>query len=88
MAASATATRIGPQTKRAARVADRIVEDVIAAGWPVGSIIGSEAELVARYQVSRAVFCEAVRLLEHQQVAQARRGPGGASSSPKRRRTR
>jgi DNA-binding FadR family transcriptional regulator len=85
MALSATITRIGPsawpasnhECKRAARVADRIVEDVIAAGWPVGSILGSEAQLLDRYQVSRAVFREAVRLLEHQQVARTRRGPGG-----------
>jgi DNA-binding FadR family transcriptional regulator len=64
-------------SKRAARVADRIVEDVIAAGWPVGQILGAETELLDRYQVSRAVFREAVRLVEHQQVARTRRGPGG-----------
>src|SRR6202789_4622443 len=63
--------------KRAAKVADRIVEDVMALGWPVGEVLGSEAELLARYQVSRAVFREAVRLVEHQQVARTRRGPGG-----------
>jgi len=63
--------------KRAAKVADRIVEDVMALGWPVGEVLGSEAELVERYQVSRAVFREAVRLVEHQQVARTRRGPGG-----------
>jgi DNA-binding FadR family transcriptional regulator len=53
------------------------VSDVIAKGWPVGELLGSEAELLERYQVSRAVFREAVRLLEHQQVARTRRGPGG-----------
>jgi DNA-binding FadR family transcriptional regulator len=66
-----------PKAKRASKVADRIVEDVIAADWPVGQILGSEAELLERYQVSRAVFREAVRLVEHQQVARTRRGPGG-----------
>jgi DNA-binding FadR family transcriptional regulator len=66
-----------PKSKRAAKVADQIVEDVIALGWPVGQIHGSETELLARYQVSRAVFREAVRLVEHQQVARMRRGPGG-----------
>ena len=40
-------------------------------------VLGSEADLLERYQVSRAVFREAVRLLEHQQVARTRRGPGG-----------
>jgi DNA-binding FadR family transcriptional regulator len=63
--------------KRAAKVADLIVEDVMASGWPVGEVLGSEAELLERYQVSRAVFREAVRLVEHQQVARTRRGPGG-----------
>lgn len=66
-----------PKSKRAAKVADRIVEDVIALGWPVGQILGSETELLERYKVSRAVFREAVRIVEHQQVARTRRGPGG-----------
>src|SRR6202041_3172660 len=78
-----TATREMPRpgadsnAKRAAKVADLIIEDVMALGWPVGEVLGSEAELLDRYQVSRAVFREAVRLVEHQQVARARRGPGG-----------
>src|SRR5580658_797594 len=63
--------------KRAAKVADRIVEDVMAMGWPVGEVLGSEADLLERYHVSRAVFREAVRLVEHEQVARTRRGPGG-----------
>ena len=49
----------------------------MALGWPVGDVLGSEADLLERYQVSRAVFREAVRLVEHQQVARTRRGPGG-----------
>lgn len=63
--------------KRAAKVADLIIEDVMALGWPVGEVLGSETDLLERYQVSRAVFREAVRLVEHQQVARTRRGPGG-----------
>jgi DNA-binding FadR family transcriptional regulator len=66
-----------PAAKRAAQVADRIVGDVMAMGWPVGTLLGAEAELLERYGVSRAVFREAVRLVEHQQVARTRRGPGG-----------
>jgi DNA-binding FadR family transcriptional regulator len=64
-------------SKLAASVASRIVDDVVARGWPVGTVLGSEADLLDRYQVSRAVFREAVRLVEHQQVARMRRGPGG-----------
>ena len=63
--------------KRAAKVADRIVEDVMAMGWPVGEVLGSEADLLERYQVSRAVFREAVRLLEHHGLAEMRRGLHG-----------
>jgi DNA-binding FadR family transcriptional regulator len=63
--------------KRAAKVADLIVDDVVALGWPVGEVLGSETDLLARYHVSRAVFREAVRLVEHQQVVRTRRGPGG-----------
>lgn len=64
-------------SKLAAIVADRIVGDIAARGWPEGEIMGSEGELLDRYGVSRAVFREAVRLLEHLQVARMRRGPGG-----------
>ncbi len=63
--------------KRASQVADRIIEDVMALGWPVGQVLGAETELLERYQVSRAVFREAVRLVEHREVARTRRGPGG-----------
>jgi DNA-binding FadR family transcriptional regulator len=44
---------------------------------PVGTVIGSEPELIERFRVSRAVFREAVRLLEHHSIATMRRGPGG-----------
>lgn len=67
----------GSNAKSAARLADRITEDVMAMGWPVGEVLGAEVELLERYQVSRAVFREAVRLLEYQEVARTRRGPGG-----------
>lgn len=72
-------SRPGPASdaKRAARLADRIIEDVMAEGWPVGRVFGAEVDLLERYQVSRAVFREAVRLLEYQEVARTRRGPRG-----------
>ncbi len=65
------------RSKLAERVASRIIADIRARGWPVGEVLGSETELLERYGVSRAVFREAVRLLEHQQIARMRRGPGG-----------
>jgi len=66
-----------PESKLAANVARRILMDVVDRGWPVGEVLGSQAELIERYGVSRAVFREAVRLVENQQVATMRRGPGG-----------
>uniref|UniRef100_UPI001E2EB244 FadR/GntR family transcriptional regulator n=1 Tax=Mycolicibacterium mengxianglii TaxID=2736649 RepID=UPI001E2EB244 len=62
---------------KAAHVARRIEADVIRRGWPVGASLGSEQELQQQYQVSRSVLREAVRLVEHHQVARMRRGPGG-----------
>ena len=80
----ATTSRLAPTgTQRplraasATNVAHRILTDVVDRDWPVGEVLGSEAELIARYGVSRAVFREAVRLVENQQVASMRRGPGG-----------
>ncbi|HUC06351.1 MAG TPA: FCD domain-containing protein [Acidimicrobiales bacterium] len=64
-------------SKLARRVARRILADVVERGWQVGEVLGSEPELVERYGVSRDVFREAVRIVENQQVAIMRRGPGG-----------
>ena len=64
-------------SKLASTVADRIVADIAELDWPTGEVIGSEPELLEQYGVSRAVFREAVRLVEHWQVASMRRGPGG-----------
>ncbi len=68
---------VGRSDKRAEATARQIFGEVTAAGWPVGELLGSEADLMARYDVSRAVLREAVRVLEHHQVARMRRGPGG-----------
>lgn len=63
--------------KRAAQIARRLEADIIRRGWPVGESLGSEQALQERYHVSRSVLREAVRLVEHHQVARMRRGPGG-----------
>jgi DNA-binding FadR family transcriptional regulator len=63
--------------KTGERVAARIVEDINAAGWPVGEVLGNEPELMGRYGVSRNAFREAVRLLEHLDAARMREGRGG-----------
>lgn len=63
--------------KLAEVVASQIERDIIDRGWPTGEVLGSEAELLDRYEVSRGVFREAVRLVEHKQIGHMRRGPGG-----------
>jgi DNA-binding FadR family transcriptional regulator len=64
-------------SKLAALTARRIEDEIIARRWPIGEVIGSEADLMARYEVSRAVLREAVRLVEHHGAARMRRGPSG-----------
>lgn len=66
-----------PSVPRAAVIAGLIEEEVIRRGWPVGESLGSEAALQQRYGASRSVLREAVRLVEHHQVARMRKGPNG-----------
>lgn len=66
-----------PQGKLAEMLAAAIGDEIADGGWQAGSVFGTETALVERYGVSRAVFREAVRLLEYHSVAQMRRGPGG-----------
>lgn len=70
---SSTAEHLGTPTLAVA-LAARIYDDITAAGWPVGTSLGSESELTGRYGVSRAVLRAAVRLLEHHSIASPRRG--------------
>jgi DNA-binding FadR family transcriptional regulator len=63
--------------KMAERLARQLESEIMAMGWPVGEPLGSEPELIERFGVSRAVFREAVRIVEHHGAARMRRGPGG-----------
>lgn len=69
--------RSGGVSKMAEELARTIFRNVAERGWPTGEVLGSEAELIEQYDVSRAVLREAVRLLEHHGIARMRRGPGG-----------
>jgi DNA-binding FadR family transcriptional regulator len=66
-----------PSPRLAEIVASQIEHEIMRRGWPVGEVLGSEAELIEKMGVSRAVFREAVRIVEHHDVARMRRGPGG-----------
>ncbi|MBV9512041.1 MAG: GntR family transcriptional regulator [Caulobacteraceae bacterium] len=67
-----------PRTpKLGEQVARRIIAEIRSRGWPVGELIGTEAELTVRFGVSRATLLEAVRQLERHGAAVMRRGGKG-----------
>ncbi|MBF6207857.1 FadR family transcriptional regulator [Streptomyces gardneri] len=67
----------GSSGKLAEVVVRELQRRIADLGFPVGEVIGSEPALIAELGISRAVFREAVRLLERDEIARMRRGPGG-----------
>jgi DNA-binding FadR family transcriptional regulator len=72
-----TAKRDGRNRKLSEIIAAQLMEEIRSRGWPVGESLGTEAELMARYDVSRATIAEAVRQVERYGAAIMRRGSGG-----------
>jgi DNA-binding FadR family transcriptional regulator len=68
---------VSGEPKAGERLAQQIVDEIAAAGWNVGAMLGTESDLIARYGVSRNAFREAVRLLEHLNAARMREGRSG-----------
>jgi DNA-binding FadR family transcriptional regulator len=66
-----------PGPALAGAVVAALEEEIIGLGWPVGAVIGTEADLLIRFGVSPPVLRQAVSILESRQVARMRRGPGG-----------
>lgn len=66
-----------PERRAAEGIARAIELDIIASDLEPGSRIGSEAELMAKYDASRGVIREAVTLVESHMLAQTKRGVGG-----------
>lgn len=66
--------KAGQADKLASILARDIEADIVRRGWAVGESLGSELALQQRFGVSRSVLREAVRLVEHHQVARMRRG--------------
>jgi DNA-binding FadR family transcriptional regulator len=58
-------------------VAERIIDEIIRRGWNEGEVLGTEADFMERYRISRATFREAARQLEWQGAATMRRGASG-----------
>jgi DNA-binding FadR family transcriptional regulator len=58
-------------------VAARLLEEIRVRGWPIGQSLGTEADLMTRFRVSRATMGEAIRQIEHYGAVMMRRGGGG-----------
>ena len=69
--------RTGFEPKMGEAVALRIAHEIARGELAKGQRLGAEPELLARYKVSRAVWREAVRILELHGLARTRRGFGG-----------
>lgn len=67
----------GRPPKKAEQIARKLRQQILEAGWPIGMHLGSEAELMERFEVGRAVIREAIRSLERLGVVEM--GRGGAS---------
>lgn len=67
----------GVANKLASKIARDLEADIVRRGWATGESLGSEQALQERFGVSRSVLREAIRLVEHHQVARMRRGPNG-----------
>lgn len=67
-----------PRSKKLSEViAAQLMQQIRDMGWPVGESLGTEAELMSRFQVSRATIVEAIRQIEGYGAAVMRRGSGG-----------
>lgn len=58
-------------------LARRIEDEIVAARWPLSTVLGTETELCERFGVGRSVLRETARVLESHGVARRRPGPGG-----------
>jgi DNA-binding FadR family transcriptional regulator len=65
------------KAKSAEELVRQIESEIMASGWHVGEVLGTFAELIARYGLGRAVVREAIGLLEHKQIVRMKLGPGG-----------
>lgn len=74
---AATAAGRTRKRKLGEMVTERLIRDIQQLALPEGTLLGTEAELLDRYQVSRATLLEAVHQLERYGAARMRRGGHG-----------
>ncbi|WP_432545381.1 FadR/GntR family transcriptional regulator [Kineococcus sp. SYSU DK004] len=65
-----------PRRSLVSEVAEALLDEVVRGAVPVGSLLPSEAELCARYGVSRVTLREALKTLQAQHVVRAAPGVG------------
>ena len=71
-------TWLPPRDKKLPQqIAGILEQEVIAKGWPVGELIGTEDSLIERFRLSRSTLREAIRIVETHQMAAMRVGPNG-----------
>lgn len=68
-----------PRKSRPVRVAEAIKDWVVEQGLHPGDRLPGEAELIARFQMSKGTIREAMRILQAQGLVETKTGPGGGS---------
>ena len=68
-----------PRRSRPVRVAEAIKDWVVEQGLMPGDRLPGEAELIARFQMSKGTIREAMRILQAQGLVETKTGPGGGS---------
>lgn len=67
----------GRDRSLAAVTAEAIERRIIDLGWPVGTLLGTEPELLERFDVGRNVLRQAIRIVEQHSAGRMRRGRNG-----------
>lgn len=67
----------GAPNSKAEYVAQRLLDRIVTSNLDAGASVGTEAELLSQYDVSRPTLRESLRILESQGVLSLRPGPKG-----------
>jgi DNA-binding FadR family transcriptional regulator len=62
------------------QISAALIEHILEGGLKPGDALGTEADLVAGYEVSRPTLRESLRMLEAQGIVSLRPGPGGGAT--------
>lgn len=68
---------VGAPNSKAEYVAQRLLDRIVTSNLNIGESVGTEAELLSQYDVSRPTLRESLRILEAQGVLSLRPGPKG-----------